>query len=343
MRFPYGYYRAETLASLLVSGFILLTGGEVLRKSVIQVLRPVQIHSPFNAILVAAASIPVLYLLYRYERGIGDEINSQSLRSQAEDFKSDVYASFLVLIGVAVSYFGYLWIEGLIGIVISLLILKAGLIQGWEALLMLMDAVVKPERIERVKELAETVRGVKTVYKVRIRHSGPFCFGVLTITVNKRISIEQAHRLTEEIEKRVKQEFPFMESLAIHMEPQKEVVLRIAIPILDDKGMNSHTTMHLGEAPYFLFVDVEKDQIQRWTTKQNPGRELKKKKGITMANLLVEEEATTLLTNRIGEGPFHYLRDSFVEIYELPEETTASKALEAFLEGKLNRIKELKK
>ena len=46
MRFPYGYYRAETLASLIVSGFILLTGGEVLRKSVIHILHPAQIHSP---------------------------------------------------------------------------------------------------------------------------------------------------------------------------------------------------------------------------------------------------------------------------------------------------------
>ena len=62
-----------------------------------------------------------------------------------------------------------------------------------------------------------------------------------------------------------------------------------------------------------------------------------------MANLLVEEETTTLLTNRIGEGPFHYLRDSFVEIYELLGETTASKALEDFLTGKLDRIEELKK
>ena len=67
LRFPYGYYRAETLASLIVSGFILLTGGEVLRKSVLHVLHPGPIHSPFTAILVAAASIPVLYLLYRHQ------------------------------------------------------------------------------------------------------------------------------------------------------------------------------------------------------------------------------------------------------------------------------------
>ena len=104
------------------------------------------------------------------------EINSQSLQSQSEDFKADVYTSFLVLIGVTSSQLGYPWIEGLIGAVVSLLILKAGLTQGWEALLVLMDAVVNPERMERVKELAQEVKGVISVRRVRMRRSGPFCF-----------------------------------------------------------------------------------------------------------------------------------------------------------------------
>jgi len=62
-----------------------------------------------------------------------------------------------------------------------------------------------------------------------------------------------------------------------------------------------------------------------------------------MANLLVEEKATTLLTSRLGEGPFHYLRNSFVELYELPEVSTARKALDAFLTGKLKRVEEARK
>ena len=205
------------------------------------------------------------------------EINSQSLQSQSEDFKADVYTSFLVLIGVTSSQLGYPWIEGLIGAVVSLLILKAGLTQGWEALLVLMDAVVNPERMERVKELAQEVTGVISVHRVRMRRSGPFCFGVLTIGVDKRIPVEQAHRLAEEIERRVKQKFPFVESLIIHMEPQEESKLRVAIPVREDRGMESPINAHFGEAPLFLFVDVEEATIQRWITKQNPGLELEKK------------------------------------------------------------------
>ncbi len=342
-RFPYGYYRAETFASLIVSILVLLTGGEVLRESALRVLHPEQIVSPLTALSVATASIPILFFLYRYVRKVGMEINLQSLQSQSEDFKADFYTSFLVLIGVTSSQLGYPWIEGLIGAVVSLLILRAGLTQGWEALLVLMDAVVNPGRMESVKELAQEVKGVISVRRVRMRQSGPFCFGVLTIGVDKHIAVEQAHRLAEKIEQRVKQKFPFVESLVIHMEPQEESKLRVATPVREDLGMESPVTPHFGEAPFFLFVDVEDGIIQRWITKQNPGLELEKKRGITMANLIVEEKATTLLTSRLGEGPFHYLRNSFVELYELPEVTTARKALDVFLTGKLKRVEEARK
>jgi cation diffusion facilitator family transporter len=338
-RFPYGYYRAETFASLLVSILVMLTGGEVLRESALRILHPEQIFSPLMAISVATVSIPILYFLYRYVRRVGREINSQSLQGQAEDFKADVYSSFLVLIGVTASQLGYPWIEGVIGAVISFFILKAGLKQGWEALLVLMDAVVNPERMEKVKELAQEVKGVISVNRVRMRQSGPFCFGVLTIAVNKRIPVEQAYQLTLEIEQRVKQTFPFVESLVIHMEPQEESKFRVAIPIIEDRGMESTVTSHFGEAPFFLFVDVEQAMIQRWITKQNPGRELEKKRGLTIAHLIVEEHATALLTRELGEGPFHYLRNSFVDLYELSEVGAASNAMKAFLAGKLKKLK----
>jgi predicted Fe-Mo cluster-binding NifX family protein len=144
--------------------------------------------------------------------------------------------------------------------------------------------------------------------------------------------------VSNEIEQRVKTAFPFVESLMIHMEPQQEDSLRIAIPVVDDQGLASKTTGHFGEAPYFLFIDVEQSTIQQWTTIQNPSLELKKRRGITIATLLLEEETTTVLANRVGEGPFHYLRDSFIELYQIAEDIPVSQALTQLLDGQLPSI-----
>jgi predicted Fe-Mo cluster-binding NifX family protein len=126
----------------------------------------------------------------------------------------------------------------------------------------------------------------------------------------------------------------------IHIEPQEQDILRIAIPVLEDRGMDSPVTPHFGEAPYFLFIDVERESIHSWFTRHNPALGLERKRGVSISELILGEEATTLLTAEIGEGPYHILRDSFVEIYELPEKATAEEAVKIYLNGKLERMEE---
>jgi len=142
------------------------------------------------------------------------------------------------------------------------------------------------------------------------------------------------------VERRVKEKMPFIESFIVHIEPQEQLTLRIAIPIQEDRGLASPVTRHFGEAPYFLFVDVEERSVERWVTKRNPGLELERRRGITITDLITEEKTTTLLTSKIGEGPFHILRDTFVEIYEIIDKATADEAVNTFLEGKLKRMEE---
>jgi predicted Fe-Mo cluster-binding NifX family protein len=213
-----------------------------------------------------------------------------------------------------------------------------GVTLAWQALLVLMDAVENPERMMQIKEIVEKVRGVRGASRIRIRRSGPFCLGEVTIGVDQRLPVEQAHRISEEVELRVKEEIPSVESLIIHIEPQRQESRRVVIPVLEDKGMDSPVTPHFGEAPYFLFVDLEGESIHRWFTRHNPALMLDRKRGVTVSELINEEDTTTLLTAEIGEGPFHILRDSFIEIYELPEKTTVKEAVNIYLKGKLKRM-----
>ncbi len=166
--------------------------------------------------------------------------------------------------------------------------------------------------------------------------------GELTIAVDRHLNVEQAHRLSEDVEAQIKKEMPQIESMVIHIEPGEERHLRVALPIQEDRGMESPTTPLISQAPYFLFVDTENDTIESWTTKPNPSLGLEKKRGVTIANLLTKEGVTTLLTGGIGEGLFHILSDSFVEIYELPDNTTAKEAVNRLLEGGIERQEQAK-
>ena len=91
--------------------------------------------------------------------------------------------------------------------------------------------------------------------------------------------------------------------------------LRIAIPIVEDKGLDSSVSLHFGNAPYFAFIEVEEGQIVGFYVKANEGAKLSHKKGIQAANLLVKENVDVALAGAIGEGPFHVLGDNLIQIY----------------------------
>ena len=338
--FPYGYYRVETLASLVTAVLILVTGGGLLRESVLKVLEPEPIGAPLGATIAAAASIPVLLLLSRYVGRIGEEINSKSLTGQAADFKADVYSSALVLVGIVSSQLGYDTVDGLVGAFISLLVLRMGATLSWEGLLVLVDAVSDPEKMVQMREVALGVGGVLGVDRVRIRRSGPVCLGELSIVIDERLSVEEGHGIAEEVERRIKERFPDVESLLIHIEPRRREEFRVALPTLEDRGMESPTAPSFGEAPYFLFVDVSGGSAVRWVTTENPGRGLERKRGMTASHLLIDEGATALVSGRLGEGPFYVLRGAFIDLYELPKGLMASEAIELFLGSGLEELRE---
>ncbi|MBN2151964.1 MAG: cation diffusion facilitator family transporter [Candidatus Lokiarchaeota archaeon] len=337
-RFPYGYYRAETFATLIVAAITLLSGVGIAWEAIMQLLLPSPSTSPFVAMFVAAVSIPFLYVLARYNKRVGDEANSQAIAGQGRNFRIDMYSSAFVFIGVLFSYLGAPWVEGSIALAISALILKTGVELGKGSILALMDATLNAGQIAGLKAEAESVPGVIGVHGVRVRRSGPMCFGEMHIEVNEGVTVDKAHAITEEIERRLKATCKQLEAMTIHVEPRRKEKVRVAVLTNDDEGLDSTTTPHFGSASHVVIVETDKGEIKGWAVKANPGKDLTKKRGITTADFLKSEGVDVILAGGIGEGPFHVLRDGLVEVYDLPGDRGVRKALEDYLDGKLEKV-----
>lgn len=334
-RFPYGYYRAETLVALAISVVILFTGVGMLLESWSRMRSPVPVSDPLLVALAAGLSVPALFALSGYTERAGEEMNSQALTSQAADFKADMYSSVVVLAAAGASWLGYPFLEGVAGAVISVLVVRVGASMAWQGLLFLMDAVEDPDKLLEVKRLAEEVRGVAEATEVRLRRSGPFCFGEITIKVDQRLPVEQAHRLSHEVERRVKGGVPSIESLVVHVEPGERSRHKVAIPTDIDGGLGATVSLHFGIAPFFIFVEVGEEGAERWYTRRNPALGVEKGRGKAVTDFLMEEEVTTLLSDEVGDGPFHILRDSFVEVYKVAGGSVVGELIYNFTEGTL--------
>jgi cation diffusion facilitator family transporter len=326
-RFPYGYYKAETLALLAVSLIIVTSSVLITVESFKKLFEAYVISFSGVALVVAALSAVVYYLLAKYKAKVGRQINSQALISESWHSMVDVYSSVLVFIGVFLDVLGYPVGEALIGFLIGAYVLLRGLLFGKDAALVLMDVSPSPQRVKEMKEIAESVHGVMGTHDIRLRKSGPVFFGEMHVELKKGLSLERAHVISDEIESKIEERFKDLELVTVHVGLSHRRKMRIGVPIVEDKGLDSLVSLHFGSAPYFAFIDVDEGKILGYYVKVNEGAKLSHKKGLQAAHLLVRENVDVVLAISLGEGPFHVLGDGIIRIYHLSDSVEVREAV----------------
>ncbi|MFX0067967.1 MAG: cation diffusion facilitator family transporter [Candidatus Hodarchaeota archaeon] len=336
-RFPYGYYRVETFVSLLVSIFIVFIGVELFRESIMQILEPVGLRLPLLALITAAGSAVISFVIFFFLDRVGKRIDSEILMTNAKERKTDILKSSLVFLSLIFSYAGFLYAGGIAGIIFSIVILRIGILSAKDASLLMLDAWTDPEVQETIRALVSKVEGVKEIKEIKLRKSGSFVFGEATIGVSGILDVKRAHEITDRIEKRLEEEISSLGAFTVHVEPAKARKIRIGISIGENRGLESRISEYFGEAPHYAIVDIEKDQIMGYFIRDNPYMGKESKAALRLSNLLIKERINVLVSRQIEEISFHTLRDHFVEIYTAKGDTVED-ALKLFLQDALERM-----
>lgn len=338
-KFPYGFYKAESMAAFIVSFLILYVGFEIAKESYQRIFTPFTLRIPYIALAVALLDAIAIYFLGRYEERVGIEINSQSLIADGRESKLHIVSSSLVFFGILTSYFGIPEIEGIVGILLALLVFKVGFESLKDAGFSLMDVSPNREIEARVKNILKTTPQVEEFSELRLRKSGPFIFGEVKIRVKKFLEVKRAHEITDEIEGKVKTQVPQLDSFLIHAEPFKKLEQKIIIPVREKTELNSHIDEYFGRAKFFAILETKKEKIESLSFIKNPFREKEIRAGLSVARLLLEERADVLITKEIGPISLHTLSDNLVEIYKV-EEGSIKQVIDDFFKDKLLKLKE---
>jgi cation diffusion facilitator family transporter len=216
-RFPYGFYKAESICTLIVCIIMIFTGAEILRDSIERFHVPSVISFRPVVIAVAIGSGFVSYFLARYKEKAGRETNSQGLRVESRHSFADVLNSGLVCGSVLFTYLNVSWVEPLAAVIISAFILWAALTFGKDSVFSLMDVSPQPAMRKAIEDTVVGTPEVKGVHALRVRRSGPFIFVEAHIEVDGRTSVEKAHMIADEVQDRVQEKFKAVDSMAIHI------------------------------------------------------------------------------------------------------------------------------
>lgn len=125
---PYGHARIEYLSGLAVASMILFIGFELGLSSIKKILHPEAIGFSGTALLILLLSIGIKFWLYRFHRSLGAKLHSPALLAAAMDSRNDCISTAAVLAAALIEYFADIRADGIIGLGVSLFILKS----GWE-------------------------------------------------------------------------------------------------------------------------------------------------------------------------------------------------------------------
>jgi cation diffusion facilitator family transporter len=218
---PYGHGKAEPIAAAIVGLFLLAASGWIAFRAIGEIMTPHTAPAPFTlAVLVGV--IVIKEGMFRFAMKRADELSSAAVHSDAWHHRSDALTSLAAGIGIAVSLIGgpgYEAADDVAALLASLLIAWNGWKLARRAASELMDTVPGFGLKAEIGAVATEVPMVHRVQKCLVRQAGYHLFVDMHVHVDPEMSVREAHAIAHQIKDRVRQHFPRVHDVLIHIEP----------------------------------------------------------------------------------------------------------------------------
>jgi len=139
------------------------------------------------------------------------------MKANAWHHLADAISSVIALVGVGGSILGLPLLDPLAGLIVSGMILKAGIQTGYESVLELVDAAVDPSLLEPIRKTILKVDGVKGCHRLRGRKAGTSLYLDVHIEVYSFLSVSAAHDIGETIRHQIQKEHNQVAEVFIHI------------------------------------------------------------------------------------------------------------------------------
>jgi len=221
-KYPYGYRKADTMATKILSFIIFFAGAQLAISSMGKLIHPVPRAIPaIIAIYVILISVVTKQLLALYLKKAGKDEESSMLIANAKNMQSDVIISLSVLTGLIFTYILKMPIVDVItAFIVSIWIMVIAVKIYFESGRDLMDGVDDVALYDKVVHACRMENGVTHPHRIRIRKIAHLYLVSLDIELPGNLTLEEGHQISQNVEKRIKNQIPNVYDVLIHMEPE---------------------------------------------------------------------------------------------------------------------------
>lgn len=227
---PYGYGRIEYFSSLLIAAIVLWAGITALMESWPKIFNPDQTSYTTISLIIIAVAVIVKFILGRYVKNVGEDVNSQALIASGVDASFDAILSLSTLIAAIISIFWHISLEGILGVIISLVIIKASIEMINETVDTIVGVRIDKNLSKNIKSSIEEVPEVYGAYDLSLHSYGPNSMqGSVHVEVDDSLTAFDIHVLSRQITSKIYDEFSVILTVGIyarndnHAEIRKEI------------------------------------------------------------------------------------------------------------------------
>ena len=197
---PFGHGRIEYFSAIIIAVIVLSAGVTSLIESAKKIIHPVQPEYTHTTLVVIVVAIIVKLVLGRYVRNKGVQLNSDALIVSGSDALFDAIITLATLVSAGVMLLWGVSLDGILGVLISIVIIKAGIEMLSSPVNELLGTSIPAEITNQIKKEVSEYEGVHGVYDLILHNYGPnMKIGSLHINVDDTMTAHEIHGLTRKI------------------------------------------------------------------------------------------------------------------------------------------------
>lgn len=259
---PFGHGRVEYFSAIIVSGIVIAAGITALIESGQKIFHPEMPDYSLVSVVIVAAAVIVKIFLGRFVKGQGEKYHSEALIASGSDASFDAILSASTLVGIGIALVFHITLDGWIGVIIALFIIKA----GWEMLTESVSSVIgnRPDS-EVSKAIRNTIQEHEEVigaYDLILHDYGPdYAIGSVHVEIPADMTADQIHRLTRSISEEIMAKYHVILTIGIYAIDESHEELRKSIheTAMEHEGVLGTHAIYIDDLEKTITIDVITD------------------------------------------------------------------------------------
>lgn len=214
---PFGHGRIEYFTSAIISAIVLIAGVTAIKESVEKIINPVESNYSIISLIIIAVAVIVKFVFGKHVKKVGKKYNSQSLVASGQDAFMDSILSLTTLIAAIINYFGHISLEGYLGVIIGIVIIKSAIEILKETIDDIIGQRADKELAKKIKDEVCSYNEVQGAYDLTLHNYGPLkTIATVHIQVRDDMTANEIHTLTREMTIKIFEKYGIITTIGIY-------------------------------------------------------------------------------------------------------------------------------